>query len=339
LGVVDSCLSCGAEADPDSRFCRACGARLHECAACEFVNRAGDRYCAKCGRSLVPQSPEPVITEPDAHARAPRRRSRKPLALAATAILFAVAALIVAFVGVGSPDRSGNIPAGTVTVAGVDPTAGKVVHLDLAKPIRVAGTLPATAAGADTVKLSFVAADIELGAASVPLTAGPDGRFVAYFRTTGGRYLVTGRATGKVSLLAGASSRARQFFTVRSDQWSLATIPAIVTIFSLYSLFGRITWLMRSMRRGRRRRSGPVRMAFLGAVGGVALVLVAWIAGRSEPLLATAGVAALLGAVAGLTAGLGAVAVADARAARAAELRARAESARIPAAAVPSDQI
>jgi double zinc ribbon protein len=334
--VVVSCESCGAEVDPDARFCQACGARLHECPNCGFVNRAGGGYCAKCGRSLVPESPEPVITE---LLPAPRRPARKPLVLGALALLFAVAALVVAFVGLGSPDRSGNIPAGALAVAGVDPTAGKVVRLDLSKPIKVAGTLPAVAAGVDTVRLSFVAADIELGTASVPLVAGPDGRFVTYFRTTGGRYLVTGRATGEITLLAGASNRARQFFTVRSDQWSIATIPAVVTIFSLYSLLARITWLLRSLRRGRRRRSGPVRMAFLGALGGVALVLVAWIAGGTEPLVATAGVAALLGACAGLTAALGAVAVGEDRVARLAKLRTGAESARISTAAVPTDQI
>src|SRR4051794_38856997 len=136
----------------------------------------------------------------------------------------------------------------------------------------------------DLVKLAFSAAGIELGSTAVPINVEPDGKFVAYFRTTGsGRYFLAGNTTGQVVLLQGAATQAHQYFAVKLENRSRLTIPLIVTVISLYSLFWRINSVLRSLRRGRKRRSGAARLAALGAVGGVFLAVIAWIVGVGEP--------------------------------------------------------
>ena len=315
------CLICGAHGSADDRFCHACGARLHECTNCGFVNRAGDRFCATCGQFLEPQSPEPVLTD-DEPPPPPSGLGAAAVPWAAAAILLAVASVLAAFLGVGSPTRSGNLPKGTLTVAGIDPTAGTPVTLDLSKPTQIEGVLPPGATEADSVRLAFSTADIELGSASVPIVVQPDGRFVTYFRNSGGgRYLIAGDTTGEVSLLHGASTLMYQDFDAHLENRSLLTIPLLVTIVGLYSLFWRITSLLRSLRRGRRRRSGPLRLALLGGVGGIAVTLVAWITDVREPTVAAIVLSAAFGAAAGFTAALSALAFGERR-----RWRARVES-------------
>ena len=63
----------------------------------------------------------------------PPAKSTVPLLLAVAGLVLLV---LVALVGIGSASTGGNIRPGTVTVAGVDPTSGHVVHLlDLSKPV------------------------------------------------------------------------------------------------------------------------------------------------------------------------------------------------------------
>jgi len=59
---------------------------------------------------------------------------RVPVAVAA---VLAVLAVAVALVGLGAPPRGGDLAPGTVTVAGVDPTTGADVKVDMTKPIPV----------------------------------------------------------------------------------------------------------------------------------------------------------------------------------------------------------
>lgn len=48
-----SCLKCGVRNDPDSVYCKACGAKLTNsvCAECGAKLRPSDNFCTKCGAS------------------------------------------------------------------------------------------------------------------------------------------------------------------------------------------------------------------------------------------------------------------------------------------------
>ena len=74
----------------------------------------------------------------------PPAKATVPLLLAVLGLILVV---VIAAFGIGSPDHSGDLHAGTVTVAGIDPTSGHVVTLDLSKNVPVGVT--AAAPGAD----------------------------------------------------------------------------------------------------------------------------------------------------------------------------------------------
>jgi hypothetical protein len=232
-------------------------------------------------------------------------RARAPIPEFAACIALLVVAAVIAVVGLGSPDRSGDMPKGAVTVAGVDPTAGSLITVDLAQPVTVNGTLPATAAGANELSLGFSAAGVSLGKAKAPITPTPNGQFSATFKTSGSQYLVAGRATGEVAILKGATTAAHQSFAVKSKQSPWTTIPGAVGIASLLFIAGYPGSLLRAMRRGRKRASGVVGFVVLGGIFGVFAVVGAWLAASKEPVVTTLAVAMLVGAVAGIFAGLG----------------------------------
>src|SRR4029077_21186229 len=96
-----------------------------------------------------------------------------------------------------------------------------------------------------------------------------------------------GAAGARIPLLRGDASVGSQSFVVRSEQRSVATLPAIVSLLSLYSLLSRMWWLVRSLRRGRRRLSGPIRLAFLGALIGVVVIGIPWFATGKVPVATT----------------------------------------------------
>ena len=65
---------------------------------------------------------------------------RPPVAEFVISVVLLVLAVLVAIIGLGTPTTSANIPPRTITVAGADPSAGKVIKVDLSKPIVVAET-------------------------------------------------------------------------------------------------------------------------------------------------------------------------------------------------------
>jgi serine/threonine-protein kinase len=232
-------------------------------------------------------------------------RARAPIPEFAACIVLLVAAALIAVVGLGSPDRSGNMPKGAVTVAGVDPTSGRLITVDLSQPVTVNGTLPQTAAGANELSLGFSAGGVSLGKAKATIAPTPNGQFSATFKTSGSQYLVAGRATGEVAIVKGASTAAKQSFAVKSKQSPWTTIPGAVGIASLLFIAGYPNSLLRAMRRGRKRASGVLGFIVLGGLFGVFAVVGAWLAASKEPVLTTLAASVLVGAVAGVFAGLG----------------------------------
>jgi len=319
---VGVCSKCGTEAEADARFCPSCAEALRECPACGFTNRLSSQACTECGRHFdateeEADAPSPALAAP-APAPGPPIRKHSPLAAvwAPLAVGLAIATVVIAAFGLGGPPRSGDIPAGYITIAGSDPATARVVRLDMSKPIPIAGRLPPAAAHADSVKLTFKAADVELGSAADAIIPAQDGSFTATFKTSGGRYLLAGKAAAQLEFLQGDATRAQQNFVVRSTQWALATIPAIVSLVGMWALLNRIGWIWRSMYKGRRRRFGAIRLAGLGALAGGVLVGLAWLVLARAPMLSTVWVCAALGAGAGFCGGMAALCIGDRRRSR-----------------------
>lgn len=226
--------------------------------------------------------------------------------IAVALVLFAAMA-VAALAGVGNPDRSKEVASGAITVAGADVSTGRVVGLDLTKPLAVAGVAPRTGNG--LVKISFSAAELPLGSAEATVKVPPGGRFAVSVDPGPTRYFVAGRVEGEITVSVGGPVVAHQAFPVKSLKSSFTTIPGGGSIAVLLFVLAYVESLLRAMRRGRSRRVGVVGMTVLGAIlGGVAVTL-AGVFAVTEAVRTTAYVCAALGAGSGLASALAAVRV------------------------------
>jgi serine/threonine-protein kinase len=239
----------------------------------------------------------------------PPARATVPLVLAIVGLLLV---LLVAFVGVGSPDTGGDTVAGTVTVAGTPlPTEG-VVSLDLAKPITIDATEGAPRA--DRVRFSLDSVDQPVFQTTTELTTGgPANGASASVDASGAQYLAGGRLTGEVELLDGTVVTGHQTFAAKTTGSGLLTAAGVVTVLLLLFAVAYGESFARSLRRGRRVRSGTIGMGVMGALIGVAVVSLLWVTGVRAPMIATLVVCALLGAGAGVAAAYAAVRVGKGR--------------------------
>ena len=124
-------------------------------------------------------------------------RPRWPLAVAVVAF---AAAVVLAFVGLGSGSSlGGNLPPGTVEVSGVPLRAGAVPSLNLSGPVTV--TVLANGPAASTARMSFVLMGHTAFQSNAPLVPAGDGARTARIDLTKARYVVTGHTAAQVDLL------------------------------------------------------------------------------------------------------------------------------------------
>ncbi len=156
----------------------------------------------------------------------PPAKATVPLLLAVLGLILVV---VIAAFGIGSPDHSGDLHAGTVTVAGIDPTSGHVVTLDLSKNVPVGVT--AAAPGATRVRLTVESVGQHISQASAPLlvvhgTLNPPGGGIASIDASSARYLAGGRLEGEIELMQGGVVVAHQQFPVKTKETGLLTAGA-----------------------------------------------------------------------------------------------------------------
>lgn len=231
----------------------------------------------------------------------PPSKATVPLLLAIVGLILVV---LVALVGVGSTSTRGTLPPGTVTVAGVDPTSGRVVDLDLSKPVPV--VVAAGSPSADRVRLSLDSLGQHLAQTTAPLKPG-DGGLAASVDVASAQYLAGGRLTGEIELLNGVAVVGHEQFAAKSGSSGLLTAAGIVTILVLLFAGAYAESFARSLRKGRRLRTGTIGMGAMGALIGAALVSLAWVLALRAPSVATLIVCAALGAAAGIAAAYAAV--------------------------------
>ncbi|MFX0578278.1 serine/threonine-protein kinase [Nocardia nepalensis] len=225
------------------------------------------------------------------------RPARGPLIAAA---LLALLVMVIAFIAPGTPSSDGTVPPGSVTVAGVDPTTGTPVNLDLSIPVTVTsnGAIPA-----DAVRIELQVLGTTVGQQTAPLVeSGPT--FAATLPSLVNRYLVAGRFTGRITLLSGGTTVAFWRFPVQTTQSATTTAVAVGNVLLL--LFG-IAYLesnARSLRHGRSRIGAGLGLAGASGVLAIAIVGLLWVLAGRQPTLATLVTCVVLGVLAG---GAGAV--------------------------------
>ena len=221
------------------------------------------------------------------------------------AAVLVVVAFVVALVGVGTPSSGGTLSAGEVTVAGTDVVSGGTVTVNLSKPVPV--VVSASAPAADHVALSSTVLGQQVSSATAPLVPSGAGRTALV--DLGGRYLVGGSFTGKVTLWQGLVSGKDATFNAHTSQSGVLSVPGGVTLLLLLFTLGYAESLLRSLRRGKSTKTGPLGLALVGAVFGVALVGVGWVLFRQVPTVTSLVLCAVLGAGAGVALAFGGIGV------------------------------
>jgi serine/threonine-protein kinase len=226
---------------------------------------------------------------------------RMPVAVAAVLAILAVA---VALVGLGAPPRGGDLPPGTVTVAGVDPTTGGEVTADMTKPV------PVTVVGlqGDRVALALDVAGATVGRHEATITpAGPGP--TAMVPAPVNPYVLAGRTTAVLTVLNGQTPTATYRFALASTQPATTTGLAVgAVVLALFTLAYAESYL-RGLRRGRSRVSASVGLPLSAAGSAVAAVGAVWVLLGHEPTVTTLVASAALAAAAGIAATIGAMRV------------------------------
>jgi hypothetical protein len=219
-------------------------------------------------------------------------------------IVLAAAAIGLALMGLGAAPRGGDLPAGTVTVGGADPTSGVPVTVDMSQsvPVTVAGV------AGDRVALSLDMLGATVGRHEAPLVPSEQGSSAALPPPVN-RYLLGGNTTAHITVLQGQTPVADYRFGVRSTQPATRTAAAVATVVVALFAAAYIESSIRALRRGRSRVSANLTLPLSASLLGLAAVGGAWILTGTEPTRPTvAGVAAVAGA-AGVAAAVGAMRV------------------------------
>lgn len=246
-----------------------------------------------------------------------------PLVPALLALGLTAVAVLLPFLGVVTPARSEVLPDGAATVAGTD-ISEEAIDVDLAEPVELRFTeLPSEAAAADQVQLGLSIAGVPLVSSSTEPLVPVEGGFEAVVDADANRYLVAGEVTGHLRLLSGDDVVLNHDFALRPGGIGLLSVPGVLAVVLLLMVVGYAEAILRTLRQRRRKRSGVVSVAIVGAGAGLVALLISWLLGGVEPSIAVAVACMVVGATAG---GLAAVA-----AARAGRRRARAVLAKAPA--------
>jgi hypothetical protein len=246
----------------------------------------------------------------------PPAKPTVPLLVAGVLVLLTI---VVALVGLGSAS-TGGLPAGAVQVNGIDPSGGKVVHVDLSKPILVA-VKAGVAPGATRARLSLKALGQQVSQSSAPLRPFQGGQ-LARIDASSARYLFAGRFQATLDLLGAHDSTlntigvagpptsvAHSTFGLTTQQFGLLSAGGAVVILVLLFALAYAESFARTLRKGRRSTTATVGLTVMGALLGVALVGLAWVLAVRTPTVATLVTCAVLGALAGLAGALGATGV------------------------------
>ena len=186
-------------------------------------------------------------------------------ALAAAA---AALTLLLALLGVGSPDREGG-----VTVLGVDP-----LSIDFGEPVTVDVEAPA----------GRLAAVVSIGGLDVArvvqdsVDAG-DGRRRATFDLSHVRYLVAGRSTLSVATTDGSNDERVGAIEVDTSRSGWISAPAIGSVVIGLAALAYGEAMLAPARRGRIRIHHLVGLAIAAATLGVAIYSIGWVIGAPEP--------------------------------------------------------
>jgi serine/threonine-protein kinase len=247
--------------------------------------------------------PRIELSDLDRHDVVPVQRAinfRSPRLPFALATVLAIIAIAVAVIGLGALPRGGDLPAGAVTFAGIDPTTAVATDVDLSKPI------PVTVTGAfgDRVTLGWDVLGMTIGRHDAALQPGPAG-LAGSVPPPLNPHLIAGRTTAVLTVFNGEIPTATYRFGVKSTQPATTTAVAVGAMLLVLFAAAYVESGLRALRRGRSRLSAGVTVP-LGMAGlAVATVAGAWVLLGHEPTRTTVVVSGGLAIAAGIAAAVG----------------------------------
>ncbi len=217
------------------------------------------------------------------------------------AVLTAVLVGLVAVFALGGVGTAVGRPAkGTLLVAGQDASALPVVDLSAPFDLKV-GTLPA-ARGANEVLLDLSIAGLPLIQSNV---GKPGVGGVVPIDARASRYLVAGTVVAKATFRRSGTELTSVTFPLRTKRSAFTSVPGVAAVIALLFLLAYAeSQLAPLRRRGRRRLSSLVGLAFAGAALGALAAVFTWLTGTGELRTPTLSYAAVVGAAAGVTLGV-----------------------------------
>jgi hypothetical protein len=215
-------------------------------------------------------------------------------ALTATAVLFG-AALLIILVGLGAPDRDGDLRAGQVELEDVDVTSGDRIEVDLSGDVLVRVLDDELATSADEIEIEFSALGRAIGTASGPLREGEaliDPGLTQ--RTVGGAVTATVRLESRDDVIA------HQDVPVEAVQSPYLTAPFLLGALLLLLAYADLETSMKPLRSGHTRIRSYIGAAIWTPVAAVGVLLIAAALGFAEPTIVGIVAVALLSALGGV---------------------------------------
>lgn len=225
---------------------------------------------------------------------------RSPALPLAFCLVLAIAAVAIAWIGIGAPPRGGDLRPGTVTIAGVDPTSTDNVAIDMTKPI------PLTVRGVDGdgAALSLDVLGVSVGRHDSALS--PSGQdLTATVPPPINPYLLAGRTTAELIIRNGPQTTAVYRFGIRTTQRATTTAVAGITVLLAPFAGAYAESFVRALRRGRSRITGYIGLPLSAAGLSVAAVAAFWVLLGREPTVNTIFGSAVFAAAAGIAATVG----------------------------------
>ena len=227
------------------------------------------------------------------------------------------AAIVVALVGLGDPDRTGDLQPGDVSVAGVDVASGDRIEVDLSEDLTVTITDPALAEQADEVELAMGPAGLSVSTISGAVLGGE-----AVIDPGIAQRTIAGQATATLTLTGDDAQVGEQEFGIDATQTWYLTVPFVVAVLLVLLALANLESSLKPLRSGRSRLLSTIGAAVSGAMLGASMVVLAGALGIAEPTIAAAAGAAAFGVIGGIAAARARVGVAKRRRVRRAVKRA-----------------
>jgi serine/threonine-protein kinase len=217
----------------------------------------------------------------------------------------AVAAVLLGALAMLGPVSAPQPGSALNLAVGGSRVAESAVTADLSAPQQLSGT--GAVPGPAQVRMSLSLAGLPLGRTESPgfrAGRGPWRATVSLPPVV--RWVVGGAVRGRVELLAADGSVTAQEFDVRPQQAPYLTLMGTGSLLLFLFVMAYLESLLRSLRRGRRRASGPVAAAVLGIPFGAMAALAVSVFTRQVLSQVTLAGCAALGVAATLAAALGA---------------------------------